>query len=77
MRGSGGIAEDVTRRTPQAVMSTVELFPLTLASNVFVTPHTMASWLAGCCSRPQHWQRYPPCHRLAPRQAAVSTPSPT
>jgi ABC-2 type transport system permease protein len=34
-------------RTPQAVMSTgtVVLFPLTLASNVFVAPHTMPSWL--------------------------------
>ncbi len=34
-------------RTPQAVMSTgtVLLFPLTLASNVFVTPHTMPGWL--------------------------------
>jgi len=34
-------------RTPQAVMSTatVVLFPLTLASNVFVTPHTMPGWL--------------------------------
>jgi ABC-2 type transport system permease protein len=34
-------------RTPQAVMSaaTVVLFPLTLASNVFVTPGTMPGWL--------------------------------
>jgi ABC-2 type transport system permease protein len=34
-------------RTPQAVMSvgTVVLFPLTLASNVFVTPRTMPGWL--------------------------------
>jgi ABC-2 type transport system permease protein len=34
-------------RTPQAVMSTgtVVLFPLTLASNVFVQPHTMPGWL--------------------------------
>jgi ABC-2 type transport system permease protein len=34
-------------RTPQAVMSagTVVLFPLTLASNVFVSPHTMPGWL--------------------------------
>jgi ABC-2 type transport system permease protein len=34
-------------RTPQAVMSagTVVLFPLTLASNAFVTPHTMPGWL--------------------------------
>jgi len=34
-------------RTPQAVMSTgtVVLFPLTLASNVFVAAHTMPSWL--------------------------------
>ena len=34
-------------RTPQAVMSaaTVVLFPLTLASNVFVAPHTMPGWL--------------------------------
>jgi len=34
-------------RTPQAVMSTgtVVLFPLTLASNVFVTPQTMPGWL--------------------------------
>jgi ABC-2 type transport system permease protein len=34
-------------RTPQAVMSagTVVLFPLTLASNVFVNPQTMPGWL--------------------------------
>jgi ABC-2 type transport system permease protein len=34
-------------RTPQAVMSigTVLLFPLTLASNVFVQPQTMPGWL--------------------------------
>ncbi|HEV3288703.1 MAG TPA: ABC transporter permease [Streptosporangiaceae bacterium] len=34
-------------RTPQAVMSaaTVVLFPLTLASNVFIAPHTMPGWL--------------------------------
>jgi ABC-2 type transport system permease protein len=34
-------------RTPQAVMSTgtVVLFPLTLASNVFVQPDTMPGWL--------------------------------
>jgi ABC-2 type transport system permease protein len=34
-------------RTPQAVMSTgtVVLFPLTLASNVFVVPQTMPGWL--------------------------------
>jgi len=34
-------------RTPQAVMSTgvVALFPLTLASNVFVRPETMPGWL--------------------------------
>ena len=34
-------------RTPQAVMSvgTVVLFPLTLASNVFVRPQTMPGWL--------------------------------
>jgi daunorubicin/doxorubicin transport system permease protein len=34
-------------RTPQAVMSvgTVVLFPLTLASNVFVQPATMPGWL--------------------------------
>jgi ABC-2 type transport system permease protein len=34
-------------RTPQAVMSaaTVVLFPLTLASNVFLAPHTMPGWL--------------------------------
>jgi ABC-2 type transport system permease protein len=34
-------------RTPQAVMSTgvVVLFPLTLASNVFVRPATMPGWL--------------------------------
>jgi daunorubicin/doxorubicin transport system permease protein len=34
-------------RTPQAVMSTgtVVLFPLTLASNVFVSPRTMPGWL--------------------------------
>ena len=34
-------------RTPQAVMSagTIVLFPLTLASNVFVTPRTMPGWL--------------------------------
>jgi len=34
-------------RTPQAVMSTgtVVLFPLTLASNVFVWPATMPGWL--------------------------------
>jgi ABC-2 type transport system permease protein len=34
-------------RTPQAVMSTgtVMLFPLTLASNIFVAPHTMPGWL--------------------------------
>ena len=36
-------------RSPQAVMSTgtVVLFPLTLASNVFVQPHTMPGWLQG------------------------------
>ena len=34
-------------RTPQAVMSvgTVVLFPITLASNVFVRPQTMPGWL--------------------------------
>jgi ABC-2 type transport system permease protein len=34
-------------RTPQAVMSTgtVVLFPLTLASNVFVQPATIPGWL--------------------------------
>ncbi len=34
-------------RTPQAVMSvgTVVLFPLTLASNIFVRPQTMPGWL--------------------------------
>ena len=34
-------------RTPQAVMSagTAVLFPLTLASNVFVNPRTMPGWL--------------------------------
>jgi len=34
-------------RTPQAVMSagTAVLFPLTLASNVFVSPQTMPGWL--------------------------------
>ena len=34
-------------RTPQAVMSTgtAVLFPLTLASNVFVAPRTMPGWL--------------------------------
>jgi ABC-2 type transport system permease protein len=34
-------------RSPQAVMSTatVVLFPLTLASNVFVSPRTMPGWL--------------------------------
>jgi ABC-2 type transport system permease protein len=34
-------------RTPQAVMSigTIVLFPLTLASNVFVAPGTMPGWL--------------------------------
>jgi ABC-2 type transport system permease protein len=34
-------------RTPQAVMSaaTVVLFPLTLASNVFIAPRTMPGWL--------------------------------
>jgi ABC-2 type transport system permease protein len=34
-------------RAPQAVMSagTIVLFPLTLASNVFVAPHTMPGWL--------------------------------
>jgi ABC-2 type transport system permease protein len=34
-------------RTPQAVMSTVTvvLFPLTLASNIFVAPQTMPGWL--------------------------------
>ena len=34
-------------RTPQAVMSTgtIVLFPLTLASNVFVAPDTMPGWL--------------------------------
>ena len=34
-------------RTAQAVTSaaTVVLFPLTLASNVFVAPHTMPGWL--------------------------------
>ncbi len=36
-------------RTPQAVTSTgtVALFPLTLASNVFVQPRTMPGWLQG------------------------------
>ena len=39
-------------RTPQAVMSaaTVVLFPLTLASNVFVAPHTMPGWLQALVS---------------------------
>jgi len=34
-------------RTPTAVMSvsTVVLFPLTMASNVFVAPRTMPGWL--------------------------------
>ena len=34
-------------RSPQAVMSAgiVVLFPLTLASNIFVAPHTMPGWL--------------------------------
>ena len=34
-------------RTPQAVLSTgtIVLFPLTLASNVFVAPYTMPGWL--------------------------------
>jgi hypothetical protein len=34
-------------RTPQAVTSTatVTLFPLSLASNVFVAPDTMPGWL--------------------------------
>jgi hypothetical protein len=37
----------LTLRTPQAVMSTgtVVLFPLTLASNVFVQSRTMPGWL--------------------------------
>jgi daunorubicin/doxorubicin transport system permease protein len=42
-------------RTPQAVMSTgtVILFPLTLASNVFVQPRTMPGWLqAFVCVNP-------------------------
>lgn len=36
-------------RSPQAVMSagSVVLFPLTLASNVFVAPRTMPGWLQG------------------------------
>ena len=40
-------ALSLVARTPQAVMSvgTVVLFPLTLASNVFVTPRTMPGWL--------------------------------
>jgi ABC-2 type transport system permease protein len=39
-------------RTPQAVMSTgtVVLFPLTLASNVFVRPDTMPGWLQAIVS---------------------------
>jgi ABC-2 type transport system permease protein len=39
-------------RTPQAVMSaaTVVLFPLTLASNVFVAPSTMPGWLQALVS---------------------------
>src|SRR5215467_6393843 len=39
-------------RTPQAVMSagTVVLFPLTLASNVFVAPRTMPGWLQAIVS---------------------------
>ncbi len=39
-------------RTPQAVMSTgtVVLFPLTLASNVFVRPQTMPGWLQAIVS---------------------------
>ena len=39
-------------RTPQAVMSTgtVVLFPLTLASNVFVAPQTMPGWLQAVVS---------------------------
>ena len=39
-------------RTPQAVMSTgtVVLFPLTLASNVFVRPSTMPGWLQAIVS---------------------------
>jgi daunorubicin/doxorubicin transport system permease protein len=41
------IALGLVLRTPQAVMSagTVVLFPLTLASNVFVQPATMPGWL--------------------------------
>src|SRR5215831_13536298 len=42
----------LTARTPQAVMSTgtVVLFPLTLASNVFVAPRTMPGWLRAIVS---------------------------
>ena len=40
-------AAGLVARTPQVVMSagTVVLFPLTLASNVFVQPRTMPGWL--------------------------------
>ena len=40
-------ALSLVARTPQAVMSTgtVVLFPLGLASNVFVAPRTMSGWL--------------------------------
>jgi daunorubicin/doxorubicin transport system permease protein len=48
-------AAGLVARTPQVVMSagTVVLFPLTLASNVFVQPRTMPGWLqAFVCVNP-------------------------
>ena len=53
-------------RTPQAVMSvgTVVLFPLTLASNVFVRPETMPWWL-------QVFVRFNPVSHLVSAERAL------
>jgi ABC-2 type transport system permease protein len=58
-------------RTPQAVMSaaTVVLFPLTLASNVFVAPHTMPGWL-------QAFVRINPVTHLVSAERALMTGHP-
>ena len=53
-------------RTPQAVMTvgTVVLFPLTLASNVFVPPQTMPGWL-------QAFVRFNPVSHLVAAERAL------
>ena len=58
-------------RTPQAVMSaaTVVLFPLTLASNVFVAPRTMPGWL-------QAFVRINPVTHLVSAERALMTGHP-